>query len=122
MHIRIRNKVAQLIRTSYDADRKKPKNTIVGRVRLANPVLDAKTRAALSEAEIAEFDSWALQQQRAALLEEELSALTLANRMMQASVWLKREGDTAQARLVATNILSSWQSLRRTMKTSGLSD
>lgn len=122
MHIRIRNKVAQLIRTSYDATQKRPRNTIVGRVLLANPVLDAKTRELLTEDEINEFESWALQQQRAVLLQEELGALTLADQMMQANRWLAREGDNPQTRAAAASIAANWQILRRTMRKLGLAD
>lgn len=122
MHIRIRNKVAQLIRTTYDASRKKPKNTIVGRVPLANPVLDAATRELLTEDEIAEFESWALQQQRAELLQEELGALTLADQMIKAGRWLAREGESPQARAASAGIVTSWQVLRRTLKKIGATD
>jgi hypothetical protein len=122
MHIRIRNKVAQLIRTTYDPTRKKPRNTIVGRVPLANPTLDAETRQVLTEDEINEFESWALQQQRALLLQEELDALTLADRMARASRWLAREGDTAQTRAIGAGILANLQILRRSLKKIGLAD
>lgn len=122
MHIRIRNKVAQLIRTTYDPTRKKPKNTIVGRVPLSNPVLDPETRQALTEDEAREFESWALQQQRAQLLQEELDALTLADRMAKASRWIAREGDTPQTRAVGAGILANLQILRRSLKKIGMTE
>lgn len=122
MHIRIRNNVAQLIRTTYDKGSKKGRSTILGKVKLSNPTLDEETRAALTPAELAEFEHWLTQQQRVSLLREELAALTLANAIEDASRWLARAGDSPETRATVAGIQGSWQELRRALKKAGFSD
>ncbi len=122
MHFRIRKNVVQLIRVRYDAGRKKGVNTVVGTVKLVNPVLTNELQAALTPAELAEFRAWLSSQHRSELLREELTALTLAEAMARATRWFEREGDTQAARIAASEIVVQWQALRRRLAKAGLLD
>jgi len=122
MHIRIRNNVAQLIRTVYDKDSKKGKNTTIGSVRLAKPELTDALRALLTADEIEQFETWKQTARRATTLQEELAALTLADRIAEAARWFNQHGDSEAARTAANDILTHWHSLRRALKKNGLID
>lgn len=122
MHFRVRKNVIQLIRTTYDAGKKKGVNTVVGTVKLAKPVIAADLAAMLTPAEAAEFDTWLKTQHRADSLREELAALGLAETMASAECWFARTGDSLAARIAAADIVAQWQSLRRVMTKNGLLD
>lgn len=122
MHFRIRKNVVQLIRTTYDASKKKGVNTTVGAVKLGNPELTPELQRDLTAEEIAEFESWVKTQHRATMLREELAAMSLAETISQAEKWFEREGDSADARTLSTEIIFQWQSLRRLFAKHGLLD
>ena len=72
MHFRLRKHVVQLIRTSYDPDKKKPKTAVVGSMPLNQPKLSPELKSKLTEAEIAETEEWIDGQHRMNSLKEEL--------------------------------------------------
>jgi len=120
MHFRVRKNVIQLIRISYDAQKKRGTNTIVGSVRLADPVLDAATKAVLTAEEVEEFERWLLQYRRLEELKQELAALTLPEALANAQLWFERQGNSETCRSVANDIFLQWQSLRRLLSKKGL--
>jgi len=122
MHFRVRKNVIQLIRTIYDAPKKKGVSGIVGVVRLAEPRLDEGLRAQLTADEIAEFELWIATRHRVEMLRSELTVLSLADSMAEAEKWFEREGQSLAARSAATAIVFSWQSLRKRLAKSGLLD
>lgn len=116
MHIRIRNKVAQLIRTTYDPATKKGKNAIVGKVRLNKPDIDEKLRGELTAEELAQFETWRKHQERTSQLRSKLAALGLAETMAEASRWLAANADSEDARDAAASIQGELQHLRKALK------
>jgi len=122
MHFRVRKNVVQLIRTTYDVERKRGVNTIVGTVSVTNPELTRELSEALTEEEAIEFQSWVATRHRANELREELAALTLADAMGQAKRWFERENGSVAARAAATEVIFQWQGLRRLLAKQGLLD
>lgn len=116
MHIRIRNNIAQLIRTEYDPETKKGKNTILGKVKLGKPELDDELKGVLTDKEVAEFVAWTRTQAQTVELRRQLAALTLADSMAEAARWFAANGDKEEAPAIAARILGEWQGLRKKLK------
>src|SRR5690606_26865155 len=108
MHFRARKNVIQLIRTTYDAQKKRGVNTIVGTVRHEAPVLDDDLRALLTTEEIEEFCRWRAHWQRLEELKQELAARTLPESLASAIRWFERQDDSEVCRGVANEILPQW--------------
>lgn len=113
MHFRLRKNVVQLIRITYDDAKKKGNNTIIGTVKLSNPVLSEELCLKLTSEEIKAFEIWLNMQYRTDRLREEVAALTLVENMVLAEKWLEREGDSRSAQIVAHDIVSQWHNMRR---------
>lgn len=120
MHFRIRKNVIQLIRTTYDDNKKKGINSIIGTVPLSKPELSDASRMQLTKEEISAFDTWINTQHRTSMLREEIAALTLAETMALAEKWFERDSDSRTTHIVVHDIVSHWQSLRRTLTKKGL--
>lgn len=116
MHIRVRNQVAQLIRTTYDPATKKGKNTIIGRVKLDSLELDDALREALTPEELDQFKAWRENHALVHQLRSQLAALTLPEAMAEASRWLSANPDSEAARAAAANIQRELLTLRRALK------
>jgi len=116
MHFRIRQNIVQLVRTEYDKETKKPKATIVGRLKRAKPELDEELKKALTPEEITEVERWMATDQRLQALKEEVASLSLAETMELAEQWFARQNGNEDARLVATQVVASWQRLRSQMR------
>ena len=122
MHFRLRKNVIQLIRTTYNDNKKKGDNVIVGTVKSANPQLDAPLRSKLSDEEVNAFEVWLTTRHHTELLREEIAALTLAETMILAEKWFEREQGTLAARYAANDIVTAWHSLRRVLAKQALLD
>jgi hypothetical protein len=116
MHIRPRRNVVQLVRTLYDANKKKPRATVVGRFRRDQPVLGDDLRTQLTPAELIEVETWISTELRAQFLKEELAALTLGETMRLAAAWLDRNKGTPEAAVVACGIHPTLVVLRKALK------
>jgi hypothetical protein len=122
MHIRQRNQIAQLIRTTYDPATKKGKNTILGKVKLSRPELDDALRSELTDEELGQFEIWKRSQAQIAQLRSQMAALTLAEAMGEASRWLAANADSEDARVAATLIQGELPHLRKALKQFALQD
>ena len=122
MHFRVRKNVIQLLRTKYDPIQKKGVSTIVGTVRLANPVLSDELQTILTTEEVKEFQLWVSTKYRTDNLREEIAALTLVDTLANAERWFEREGNSDTARILVADIVIQWQSLRRCISKSKLLD
>jgi hypothetical protein len=122
VHFRVRKNVIQLVRIVYDESKKKGVTSVVGTVRLEKPELSPELRQALTQEEIASFDTWVKAQHRTEMLREELAALTLPEAMARAQRWFEREQDSAAARALAPDIVAHWQALRRVLVKKGFLD
>ena len=120
MHFRVRKNVIQLIRTSYDKNKKKGSNTIVATVRLPKPELSEDLRSSLSVDEISAFEAWINTQHRKQMLREEMAALTLAETIELAEKWFDREAESNTAQSLAHDIVFQWQSMRKLLAKKGL--
>jgi len=81
VHFRTRQKIVQLVRTSYDPVEKKPKAVVVGRMDLDNPGVTDELCAVLTDNEIAEARTWIENHGRVGRLREEFAAATLAENL-----------------------------------------
>ena len=115
MHFRVRKNVIQLIRTTYNDNKKRGETAIIGTVPLAKPELTDELRSLLTTEEIEGFEYWRHTQHRKEALQEELAALTLTETLQKATKWFEREGDSQVAHATASEIISSWQALRKTL-------
>lgn len=122
MHFRVRKNVIQLLRVTYDPNKKKGFNTLIGTVKLADPVLSDEIVSLMTEQEIADFNLWLTTKYHLDTLREELAALTLSEQIELAEKWFEREGNSHRAQILANSIFSQWQSLRRQMLKSNLID
>ncbi|MGR8936052.1 MAG: hypothetical protein ACU837_16990 [Gammaproteobacteria bacterium] len=120
MHFRTRKNVVQLVRTIYDQANKKPKAVVVGSIPLDNPVISDELRKKLTGEEIAAAETWINYYHRAALLRDELAALTLAETLRSANRWFARQGESEQACIAVAEMLPELQALRKTLKSSHL--
>jgi hypothetical protein len=118
MHFRERGHVVQIIRTSYDPDKKKGKNEIVGRLVKANPQVSEALEAALSTEERKELASWIAGHATFEGLKKQLAAHTLPEQLALAEEWFAdQKGD--DARNLAATLLPAWSRLRRVLKRNG---
>ena len=120
MHFRLRKNVVQLVRTSYDPDRKKAKTTVVGRMPLSQPKLSPELKSKLTEAEIAETEAWIDGQYRMNSLKEELAARTLPESISAAHRWFSRNADDPAAAAIIPQLLPALQALRKMLRRQGL--
>ena len=120
MHFRLRKNVVQLIRTSYDADNKKPRTKVVGRMPLSQPKLTRELKRKLTEDEIAEAEEWIDGQFRLNSLKEELAALTLPESLSAAHRWFSRNADDPAAAAIIPQLLPALQALRKMLRNQGL--
>lgn len=120
MHFRLRKHIVQLVRTSYDPERKKPKAEVIGRMPLSRPKLTRELKRKLTEDEIAEAQEWIDGQYRLNSLKEELAALTLSDSISAANRWFSRNTDTPVATAIALQVLPEFKALRKILRSKGL--
>ena len=120
MHFRLRKNVVQLVRTLYDADRKKSKTVVVGRMPLKQPQLSPELKSKMTEDEISEAEEWINGQYRMNSLKEELAALTLPESMAAANRWFSQNADSPASMAVALQVLPEFKVLRKMLRTRGL--
>jgi hypothetical protein len=117
MHFRVREKVVQVVRTTYDSTTKKPKTEVVGRINRAKPAIDAELADRCSPAELAEIRHWIDHQGDLSRLIAEVDARTLPEKMQQAADWLVSHQDHPLAASVADEIAACLPALRRAVAT-----
>jgi hypothetical protein len=121
MHFRERGHAFQVIRTQYDAQSKKGKNEIVGRIAKANLQISEQLQAALTAEEKKEVNAWLAGYATTQRLKREVAARALTEQMALAEEWFgEAKGD--EARILAANLLPAWAHLRTTLKRHNLVD
>ena len=115
MHFRERDNVVQIIRTKYDASKKRGKNEIVGRMARANPKITDELAAALTQDERKDVEAWIEGHAHVGTLKRELAVRTLQEQMTLAEEWF-REHDGEDARKLAASLLPAWVRLRAVLK------
>jgi len=115
MHFRERDQVVQIIRTKYDASKKKGKNEIVGRLAKANPQITDELAAVLTEEERKDVAAWIEGHAHVGNLKRELAVRTLQQQIALAEEWFK-ENDGEDARQLAASLFPAWVRLRGVLK------
>jgi len=119
MHFRERDQIVQVIRTKYDAAKKKGKNEIVGRLPKANPKISDKLGAALTKEERKEVEAWIAGYATVTRLKKELAVRTLQEKLTLAADWFEDQKG-ADARFLATSLVPAWARLRAVLKKNNL--
>lgn len=119
MHFRERAQTVQLIRTSYDAESKKGKSEIVGRLAKANPKVTDALSATLTPQERKELASWLAGRATVERLKRELAVRSLPEQLALAEDWFAtQKGD--DAKILAASLVPAWHRLRVALKRNGL--
>jgi len=122
MHFRYRNNLIQVIRTTYDAAKKKPRAEIVGRLQRSDPQIGPELVAACTPAEVEEIHLWIASHMRADAVAAEHAARTLAEQCAKAGQWFASTKETESARLVAVEVQQEWAKLRHLLRRHALID
>ena len=119
MHFRDRGNMIQIIRTSYDAESKKGKNQIVGRLVKSNPQISEALEAALTPEERTELTTWLASHETLERLKREVAVRTLPEQLKLARQWFGDKKDD-EARVLAAALIPMWLQLRGVLKRNGL--
>jgi hypothetical protein len=119
MHFHDRGKLVQVIRTSLDADSKKRKDEILGRLVKSNLRITPNLEAKLTAKERKEVVAWIEGFGDVERLKKDLAVRTLPEQLALAEEWFKdKKGD--DARNFAATLLRGWAQLRTVIKRNGL--
>lgn len=113
MHFRERGTSVQLVRTSYDATTKKPKQEIVGRIPLGKLQLDGQTAAKLTPQEAGEVQRYIEQAHSVEQLRSKLAAHSLSQTIAQATAYARGITDEAERDLLRAHFAEAIVALRR---------
>ncbi|MFW5329387.1 hypothetical protein [Hydrogenophaga sp. ZJX-1] len=113
MHFRIRNRVIQVIRTTYDATTKKPKAQVLGTVNKLQPEISDELRLTCKPQELAELKAYIKNQQLLARLDLEMAARSLVTQMQKTAEWLDTASVTTENEVLATEINGQLPMLRK---------
>lgn len=112
MHFRTRNRVIQVIRTTYDAASKKPKAQVLGSLNKASPEISDELRLSCKPAELLEIKAYIKNQASLDRLELELAARTLVRQMEKAAQWFDTATASTEHEVLAAEIAAQVPLLR----------
>lgn len=116
MHFRQRNRVIQVIRTTYDASTKKPKAQVLGTLNKANPEISDELRLSCKPAELAEVKAYLKNQHQLTRLELEMAARTLVSQMQKAAEWFDTALASTENEVLAAEISRQIPHLRKNLQ------
>ncbi len=119
MHFRERGQVIQIIRTVREANSKKGKNEIVGRLPKSKLQISEELATVLTAEERKEVTAWIKGHATAERLKKELAVRTLPEQMALAGQWFA-EQKSEDSRVMAAALVPAWTRLRVILKRSGL--
>jgi len=119
MYFRHRGSSVQIIRAERDPATGKAKTKPVGSFSKDKLDVPDKVRELLSEEELKSVLGWIDAYRPVDALKSELAARTLAETMETAAAWLE-QAEPEAARIVATDMLTAWQRLRRVLAAKNL--
>lgn len=122
MHFRTRNKIIQVIRTTYDADSKKGKNEIVARMPAANPQINDAMIESLSSSELQEVEQWLEGRTRLDSMQNELAARSLNETINKAAKWFAATSNKEEAQTVYAGINQAMRGLKKAVAQAGSLD
>jgi len=113
MHFRERNRIIQVIRTTYDPTTKKPKAQILGKMKKDAPEIGDELRLSCQPAELTEIKAYLKNQTQRNRIELEMAARTLADQMRKTAEWFDTATDLAENRALAAEISRQFPLLRK---------
>lgn len=116
MHFRSRNRVIQVIRTTYDATTKKPKAQVLGTLPKQNPEISDELRLSCKPDELAEIKAYLKNQHQLNRLELEMAARTLVSQLEKATEWFDTAATSTENEVLAAEIARQLPLLRKKMQ------
>jgi Zn-dependent M32 family carboxypeptidase len=116
MHFRTRNRVIQVIRTSYDPATKKPKAQLLGTVNKANPEISDELRLTCKPKELLELKAYLQNQHQLSRMELEMAARTLVIQMQKAAEWFDTAMVNTENEVLAADINRQFPMLRKKLQ------
>jgi len=122
MHFRYRKNIVQVVRTTYDPARKRPRTEIVGRFLRSDEKPAPEALAECTPAEVEEVHRWIASNMKANSVAIEHAARSLSDQIAKAAEWFDTTDDLDSARLLAMEVLQQWAQLRSRLRRRGLLD
>ncbi|WP_210827364.1 hypothetical protein [Hydrogenophaga aromaticivorans] len=116
MHFRNRNRVIQVIRTTYDPATKKPKVQLLGTVNKANPEISDELRLTCKPRELLELKAYLQNQHQLGRMELEMAARTLVIQMQKAAEWFDTAMVNTENEVLAADINRQFPMLRKKLQ------
>lgn len=116
MHFRLRNRVIQVIRTTYDPATKKPKVQLLGTVNKANPEISDELRLTCKPRELLELKAYLQNQHQLGRMELEMAARTLVIQMQKAAEWFDTAMVNTENEVLAADINRQFPMLRKKLQ------
>lgn len=116
MHFRSRNRVIQVIRTTYDPDTKKPKAQVLGTLDKATPEISDELRLSCKPAELEEIKAYVKNQLSLSRMELEFATRTLVAQMQKAGEWLDTAIASTENEVLAAQISQEIPLLRKKLQ------
>lgn len=116
MHFRNRNRVIQVIRTTYDPATKKPKVQLLGTVNKANPEISDELRLTCKPRELLELKAYLQNQHQLGRMELEMAARTLVIQMQKAAEWFDTAMVNTENEVLAADINRQFPLLRQKLQ------
>lgn len=116
MHFRLRNRVIQVIRTTYDATTKKPKAQVLGTLSKLNPEIGDELRLSCKPDELVEIKAYIKNQHALNRLQLEMAARTLISQLEKAAEWFDTAASTTENEVLAAEISRQLPLLRKKMQ------
>ena len=111
MHFRSRGHVVQLIRTTYDAETKRAKSQVVGRVPRSTLALNDDLSSKLTPDERRDFDAFALNYLSSTKLQGKVYAFQLPDIVRQV-IEAADEANDPESALIESNLTAAAQEIR----------
>ena len=116
MHFRNRNRVIQVIRTTYDPATKKPKVQLLGTVNKANPEISDELRLTCKPRELLELKAYLQNQHQLGRMELEMAARTLVIQIQKAAEWFDTAMVNTENEVLAAEINRQFPMLRKKLQ------
>ena len=116
MHFRNRNRVIQVIRTTYYPATKKPKVQLLGTVNKANPEISDELRLTCKPRELLELKAYLQNQHQLGRMELEMAARTLVIQIQKAAEWFDTAMVNTENEVLAADINRQFPLLRQKLQ------
>jgi len=111
MHFRARNNVVQLIRTTYDADKKRARSEVIGNVARSKLTLADDVAAKMTPEEKQQFETFALNYRNAKTLQGKAHAFQISD-IMQEVIAAAEASEGAEREAILSNLTIAAMDIR----------